>query len=69
LTPADLRAALAAIGWSERQLARATGYSPGAVRIWLAARAAVPPAVAEWLGRAVQWMQANPPPQRPGPQA
>jgi hypothetical protein len=47
MTGADLTFALAAIGWSQRELARWVG---------------VPEVVAEWLQLAAEWHVANPPP-------
>lgn len=64
LSPDALRAALAALGWSARQLAAATGRAESAGTDWLAGRRAVPADVAAWLESARDWITANPPPRR-----
>lgn len=64
MTPAEFRAALAAIGWSQRQLAAATGWSLGAVRNWADGKARVPPPVAGWLARQAARLAQDPPPRR-----
>jgi hypothetical protein len=64
MTSADLRDALALLGLSERGLARATGYSAGAVRMWTTGRARTPEPVASWLQRRVKEWRSDPPPDR-----
>ena len=49
MTPADLRAALDAIGWGPTTLAERAGINERTVRRWLAGQNPVPGAVAAWL--------------------
>ena len=46
MTPAELRDALARIGWSGRELARRAGVAEGTVRHWASGKYPVPPDVA-----------------------
>jgi transcriptional regulator with XRE-family HTH domain len=62
MSGAELRDALATIGWSQRELARRTGVSESRVRRWARGTIPVPEAVADWLRRAAEWHIANPPP-------
>jgi hypothetical protein len=65
LTPTALRAALAAIGWSARQIAAATGRAESAGPDWTAGRRPIPPEVAAWVEAAAAWHRHNPPPHKP----
>jgi hypothetical protein len=65
MTAADLRAALAAIGWSARQIASATGRAESAGPDWTAGRRPIPSEVAAWVEAAAAWHRDNPPPQKP----
>lgn len=65
MTPRRLSIILALVGLSERECARLTGYSPGAVRIWTSGRAQVPEPVAEWLEALYQHQKAYPAPKPP----
>ncbi len=49
ITPAELHAALACIGWSGRELARRAGVADGTVRNWASGRYPVPPNLAMGL--------------------
>jgi hypothetical protein len=64
MTPDRLRACLASLGWSIRELARRLGMSETLVRRrgWLDAEGTIPPAVAAWLERIVRTIEANPHP-------
>lgn len=62
MPPAELAAALDALGWSARYLAGLLGCTRVLVGQWLSGRTAVPPAVAAWVRRRVRDMQADPPP-------
>jgi ribosome-binding protein aMBF1 (putative translation factor) len=62
MTGADLTFALAAIGWSQRELARWVGVPESRVRRWARGTIPVPEVVAEWLQLAAEWHVANPPP-------
>jgi hypothetical protein len=65
MTAADLRAALAAIGWSARQIAAATGRAESAGPDWTAGRRPIPPEVAAWVAAAAAWHRDNPVPRKP----
>jgi hypothetical protein len=62
VTASELRAALAAIGWSARQIAAATGRAESAGPDWTAGRRPIPPEVAAWVEAAAAWHRDNPPP-------
>lgn len=49
MTPDRIREALAAIGWSQRQLADTLGVHETRTRRWASGRLQIPPAVAAWL--------------------
>ena len=46
ITPADLRDALARIGWSGRELARRANVADGTVRNWASGKYPIPPDLA-----------------------
>ena len=54
---------LRTFGWTNRTLARATGWEETTIRRFLAG-APPKPELAAWLGRAAAWITKNPPPQR-----
>ena len=66
MTPAELRATLAALGWTTRGLARFLGRPEPSVLNWLRPNYSIPPDVAAWLERRVaahtRAMQDDPPP-------
>ena len=49
MTPAELRDALARIGWSGRELARRANVADGTVRNWASGKYPIPPDVAQRL--------------------
>ena len=51
MTPAQFTAALATIGWSQRHLATLLACDTNLPTRWATGRAAVPPALAAWLGK------------------
>lgn len=51
MTPTDLRATLATLGWTIRGLARVLGRPEGSVTNWTRPGYSVPPDVAGWLAR------------------
>ena len=55
-----LRHALAALGWSQRDLARHLGYDDRTVRRWLSGAYEPAEGVLEWLERGVTWMEGRP---------
>jgi transcriptional regulator with XRE-family HTH domain len=65
MTPADFRAVREAAEITERGIARATGWSPGAVRNWTLGKAAVPAEVAAWLQARAEALQPLRAPQKP----
>jgi ribosome-binding protein aMBF1 (putative translation factor) len=62
MTGAELRKALATIGWSQRCLARRLGIDESRVRRWARGTPPMPESVAVWLRKAAAWHTANPPP-------
>lgn len=50
MTPAQFRAALAALGWSLRELSRRLGCSMTLPTRWAAGQGPVPAELARWLG-------------------
>lgn len=73
MTPAELKAALAALHWSPGDLAHHLGQSVNRVRNWVRQDVTyrVPPDVAAWLTRRVAFhrrmMEDDPPPGRTTP--
>ena len=49
MTPTDLSAALAALGWSQRELARQLGVAESSVRQWMTGKSRVRADLAAWL--------------------
>jgi len=64
MTPEELAQHLARIGWSARQLAKATGRPGQRGHDWTSGSLAVPEDVAAWVRKASAWMLRNPPPKR-----
>jgi hypothetical protein len=64
MTADAFRAALAACGWSARQLAAMTGRAESAGTDWAAGRRRVPDDVAAWLARQAERLTGDPPPRR-----
>jgi transcriptional regulator with XRE-family HTH domain len=62
MTPAELRAELAAIGWGPIRLAEVLGVSRQTVTRWLAGEFSIPAPVGAWLGALAACHRANPPP-------
>lgn len=58
-----LRECLAAIRWSQHDLARALDCSPRLIRRWAVGQAAVPDAVAHWLDLLATTHERHPPPE------
>lgn len=64
MTPTERRAALDAIGWSQRGLADRLGWDEGTVRRWMRDGGEAPITVDLWLATLAAFHQANPPPTR-----
>ena len=64
MTPARLRACLAACDWTQRGLARLLDRPEGSIRQWLRGEGSIPYDVAGWLERVAAFHEANPPPRR-----
>ena len=63
MTPAELRANLATLGWSQEALAARLGYRSGTpVERWVKGTAKMPEHYAAWLRGVAQQVAANPPP-------
>lgn len=62
MSPATLRTHLAAMGWTQRELARRLGIAHNTVARWSLGQYPVPPHVAVWLTQAASFMQEHPPP-------
>ena len=63
MTPADIRATLASLDWSQRALAARLGYRSGTqVERWCQGKAPIPEPVAAWLRAVAGYVAANPPP-------
>lgn len=62
MTPERLRECLAAIRWSQHDLARALDCTPRLVRRWTVGDIAVPSIVAQWLDRLATTHREFPPP-------
>lgn len=58
----EYNACMQAIGWSQHELARRLGVSPGKTKRWGNGQYPVPRDVARWLQRVARWIHANPPP-------
>lgn len=52
MTPTELRAALAALGWTQGELARRYGVNPRTIRGYLVDGDAIPPALARFIALA-----------------
>ncbi len=63
MSPSRLRAALAALRWSQRGLADALGCDDRLVRRWASGAASVPPEVATWLAALSATHETHPPPE------
>ena len=64
MTPAELRANLRTLGWSQEALAARLGYRSGTpVQRWVKGTATIPAPVAAWL-RGLAWHVAGHPPPR-----
>lgn len=62
MTPTRLRECLAALRWSQRELAACLSCDERRVRRWAAGTYEIPPRVALWLARLAHCHKANPPP-------
>jgi hypothetical protein len=60
MTPQAFSAALAALGWSQRQLAAQLGVDHVVVQRMSRGTRRIEPQLARWLHAAQQWLQANP---------
>ena len=65
MTPADLSAALTALGWSQRELARQLGCAESSVRQWLTGKSRMRPALAAWLLDLARYHAEHPAPSAP----
>jgi transcriptional regulator with XRE-family HTH domain len=64
MSPTERRAAIAAIGWSQRGLADRLGFDEGWVRRWMRDGCEAPPEVDAWLAKLAAFHTENPPPAR-----
>ena len=64
MTPQAFSAALADLGWSQRQLAAALGVTHTVVVRMAQGTRRIEPDLARWLARAQQWLRANPVPRK-----
>lgn len=62
MTPAELRQIREAAHLTRRGLSRLLGRNEASLRQMEAGRIPVPGALAEWLVRLGEWVEANPPP-------
>lgn len=62
MTPAELKAALAAIGWSGRELAFRLGCHRNLPTAWSSGRTPIPAPVAAWLRKLARLHGQNPAP-------
>jgi hypothetical protein len=62
MTPAERRAALAQIGWTQRGLADRLDRDEGTVRRWMRDGGEAPEAVDAWLTILAAFHRDNPPP-------
>jgi hypothetical protein len=62
MTPAEFSAALEALGWSHRHLARRLRCDSGLPIRWARGTAPVPLPLARWLVSAWDWHELHPPP-------
>ena len=65
MTPADLSAALAALGWSQRELARQLGVAESSVRQWLTGKSRMRPDLLAWLLDLARYHAEHPAPPKP----
>lgn len=64
MTPDRLRECLAALGWTQRGLARLLERQEGTVRQWARAAVQIPDDVAGWLEIRAKHAERHPPPVR-----
>jgi transcriptional regulator with XRE-family HTH domain len=64
MTPTERRAALQAIGWSQRGLADRLQWDEGTVRRWMRDGGEAPPDIDRWLATLAQFHDEHPPPAR-----
>ena len=65
MTPADLSAALTALGWSQRELARQLGCAESSVRQWLTGKARMRADLAAWVLDLARYHVGHPAPDAP----
>ena len=65
MTPTDLSAALAALGWSQRELARQLGVAESSVRQWLTGKSRMRAPLEAWLLDLARYHADHPAPKRP----
>ena len=65
MTAEEFTAALATIGWGQRQLAAALAYHRTQINRWAEGTSPIPEPVAGWLRAAATWHAAHPPPRYP----
>ncbi len=64
MSPTERRAALSAIGWTQRGLADRLGWDEGTVRRWMRDGGEAPGEVDAWLASLAAFHLAHPPPSR-----
>jgi hypothetical protein len=62
MTPTERRAALAAIGWTQRGLAAELDRDEGTVRRWMRKEGEAPPEVDAWLTTLAEFHRQHPAP-------
>ena len=62
MTPAEFSAALAQIGWTQRELARTLDCNHKLIQRWAGGQAAIPAPIARWLDRIAGCHERYPPP-------
>jgi transcriptional regulator with XRE-family HTH domain len=67
MTPSERRAALEAIGWTQRGLADRLGWDEGTVRRWMRGNGEAPADVDQWLAELAVFHRAHPAPARGRP--
>lgn len=63
MTTDELRAALEAMHWSQRELSVIIGCNDRLIRRWATGQAKIPEVIAEWLATLAATHFANPPPE------
>ena len=65
MTPCNLSAALTALGWSQRELARQLGVAESSVRQWMTGKSRMREELAAWLLDLARYHVGHPAPDAP----